>query len=119
MLETFSIKGCRILWDKRKKILKKAKCAIRRDLLSMSDIIQEAMEYTKEKALKKRETQIIYWLNTKVGEDWYTVKIHYDPSYKAWNVTICDQGEPIGEIVSDTWPFLQLLFEEDVEPEAI
>lgn len=62
-MESFSIKECRVLWDKRKKILKKAKPAIRKDLLGMSDIIKEAMDYTKDKALKKRETQIVYWLN--------------------------------------------------------
>jgi len=118
-LKTFSIKECRILWDKRKKILKKAKPAIKKDLLGMSDIIQEAMDYTKDKALKKRETRIIYWLNTNVGEDWYTIEIHYDPSYKAWYISICDDGEPIGEIVSDTWPLLQILLDEDIEPETI
>jgi len=31
-----------MLWDKRKKILKKAKPAIKEDLLGMSDIILEA-----------------------------------------------------------------------------
>ena len=118
-MKKFSVKKCRILWDKRKKILKKAKPAIKKDLLSMSAIIQEAMEYTKDKTLKKRETVIIYWLNTNMGEDWYTITIHYEPGYKAWNITMRDHEEPIGEIVSDTWPLFQILLDEDVELETI
>jgi len=54
-----------------------------------------------------------------VGEDWYTITIHYEPGYKAWNITIRDHEEPIGEIVSDTWPLFQILLDEDVELETI
>jgi len=118
-LEKFSVKGCRILWDKRKKILKKAKTAIKKDLLGMSDIIQEAMDYTKDKALKERETEVIYWLNTNVGEDWYRIRIHYEPGFKGWYISIYDHDDPIGEIVSDTWPLLQITLDEDIEPETI
>lgn len=118
-LNMFSIKECRILWDKRKRIPKKAKHAIKKDLLGMSDLIHEAMEYTRDKALKGRETEIVYWLNTGVGEDCYTIKIWYEHGTKAWGITIEDHGELIGEIVSDKWRLLQLLLDEDIEPETM
>lgn len=115
----FSITECSILWDKRKKISKRVKRAIKKDLLGMSDLIQEAMEYTRDKTLKGRETVIIYWLNTKVGDDSYKINISYEPSLKAWHVSIHDTEESIGEIVSDKWTLLQILSDEDAESERI
>jgi len=114
----FSIKECRILWDKRKRIPKKAKHAIKKELLGMSDLIQEAMEYTKDKTLKERETEIVYWLNTNTAND-YTIKIWYEHNQKAWGISIEDRGEPIGEIVSDKWRLLQLLLDKDTELETM
>lgn len=85
----------------------------------MSDLIHEAIEYTRDKALKGRKTKIVYWLNTGVSEDCYTIKIWYEHGTKAWGISIEDHGEPIGKIVSDKWRLLQLLLDEDIEPETM
>ncbi len=112
------MKDVRVLWDKRRRVSNKMKQGIMKDLLGMSDIIQEAMEYTKEKTLKKRETEIIYWLNTNVGEDWSRIRIFYEPSQKGWYIDIYDDEDYcIGEIVSDTWPLCPIDADENTESE--
>ena len=74
--------------------------------------------YTKEKTLKKRETEIIYWLNTNVGEDWFRIRIFYEPSQKGWYIYIHDdENHCIGEIVSDTWSLCHIDADENTESE--
>ena len=76
----------------------------------------EAMTYTKDKALiENRETVVRFWLNTNTRVS-YIVEIHYASAFEAWSFTISNEAdESVGEIVSDKWPFLQILFDEDVE----
>lgn len=110
----------RILWDKRKKTPKQDKAAIKADLETMTKTIDEAMIYTRDKVLTElRETVVRFWLNTNTPESYY-VEIHYDSGLKAWSFRISSETEEtVGEIVSDKWPSLQILRDEDVERENV
>jgi len=120
-LNRFSFGGCKILWDKRTRTPKRDKAVIKADLKTMSSIAEEAMTYTKNKVLKEnRETLVRFWLNTNTSLSYY-VDIYYDSGLKAWNFSICVVGELdkiIGEIVSEKWPCLQILQDENVEEES-
>jgi hypothetical protein len=117
------INDCKILWDKRKgfRISKRDREAIKKDLRTMSKLIEEAMIYTKEKLLKEnRETVVQLWLNTNTSNTYY-INLHYDCGSEAWLLTIedADAKKPVGEIVSDKYPLMQLLIDEDAEVDAI
>jgi uncharacterized FlaG/YvyC family protein len=117
------INDCKILWDKRKgfRIPKRDREAIKKDLRTMSKLIEEAMSYTKEKLLKEnRETVVQFWLNTNTPTN-YCVDLNYDRGFGAWLLTIVDADakKPVGEIVSDKWMLMQLLMDEDAEVDAI
>jgi uncharacterized FlaG/YvyC family protein len=117
------INDCKILWDKRKgfRISKRDREAIKKDLRTMSKLIEEAMSYTKEKLLKEnRETVVQFWLNTNTPTN-YCVDLNYDRGFGAWLLTIVDADakKPVGEIVSDKWMLMQLLMDEDAEVDAI
>jgi len=87
----------------------------------MSNIIEEAMSYTKDKILKnKRETQVRFWLNTNTGDSDYCVEIGYERR-GAWSFDIWDADEHniVGEMTSEKWPFFVILQEEDTEEETI
>lgn len=77
------------------------------------------MTYTRDKVLKEnRETMVRFWLNTgtRIG---YYIEIHYDAGLKAWGFSIDSEDKGgLGEIVSEKWPFLQILLDEDVEAET-
>ena len=120
-LKRFSIKDCQIAWDKRKSIPRKHKKAIKTDLLGMSRIIEEAMDYTRSKALEKRETVVEYWLSTDTGDDWYTLRIFYEPGLKGWQSDLQNTNEngSIGELVSGKQRFIQILLDENAEKEEI
>ena len=108
----------RILWDKRKKTPKRDKVAIKADLETISKAIEEAMIYARNKAMEEhRETEVRYWLKTNTPFS-YFVSIHYDSGLKAWGFFIqvaSETDEIVGEIVSDKWPSLHILQDEDVE----
>lgn len=88
----------------------------------MSNSIYEAMTYTKDKKLKeKRDTIVQFWLNTKTGDDIYTIGIHYDDGIEAWcffieNVVYVPP-KSVGQIVSEKWPSIKIL--QDVEEETL
>jgi len=114
------INDCKILWDKRIKISKRDKEAIKRDLKTMSEIIWEAMVYTKEKWVKNnRETAVQFWLNTNTSTDYY-ISLNYEPT-GAWLLTIVDAGtnKLVGNIVSEKLLLMQFLMDEDAEVDAI
>jgi hypothetical protein len=117
------INDCKILWDKRKgfKISKRDKVAIKRDLKTMSKIIEEAMIYTKEKRLKdNRETVVQFLLSTNTPTNYY-VELFYDLGDGAWHLGIedADAKKPVGEIVSEKLPLIQMLMDEDAEVDAL
>jgi hypothetical protein len=115
------INDCKILWDKRKgfRIPQRHREAIKKDLKTMSKIIEEAMNYTKEKRLKdNREIVVQIWLNTNTQTN-YHVDLTYEP-LGAWSLTIMDDtNKPVGEIVSDKYPLMQLLMDEDAEVDTV
>lgn len=85
----------------------------------MSEMIEEAMNFTKDKMQKKRETEIMFWLNTNTANS-YRILLNYEPSVKAWNICVDDEmGRRVAEITSQRWRFLQILQDEDVETETI
>ncbi len=109
----------RILWDKRRKSPKRDKSAIRADLESMTETIDEAMIFTKNKVLKEnRETEVRLWLNTDTPDS-YILEIHYDPGYEAWYISLSYDGESVGEIISDKWRSMRILPDENVETENV
>ena len=118
-MNRFSLSDCKILWVKRTRTPKRDKVAIKADLKTMSSIIEEAMTYTKDKVLKEnRETAVRFWLNTKTRVS-YILDIHYDAGFGAWNFSIHNENdESTGEIISEKWPCLQILLDEDVEEET-
>ena len=85
----------------------------------MSSIIEEAMTYTKEKILREnRETVVRFWLNTKTRVS-YFLDIYYEAGYDAWSFAIFNENhESTGEIMSEKWPCLQILLDQDVEEET-
>ena len=84
-LEKFSIGGCQILWLRKRRVPKKDRQAIIADLEGMSDIIHEAMNYTK-KASKNRETIIQFLLNTEENSRSYYLHINYEPGMEGWRI---------------------------------
>jgi hypothetical protein len=99
----------------------KHKQAIRADLLGMSRIIEQALDYTKNKALEKRETVVEYWLNTNTGDDWYILRIFYEQELEGWNCSLqkTSGDRSVGELVSGKQRFMQILLDEDAEKEEI
>jgi len=119
-LTRFSSSGCKILWDKRTRIPKRDKVAIKEDLKTISNLIEEAMTYTKEKLLEEnREIEVKFWLNTKTSES-YHLAIHYDLGMEAWHFYLdSDSHESVGEVINEKWPCLQILLDKDVEEEPL
>ena len=84
----------------------------------MSSIVEEAMTYTRDKMSENRETVVRFWLNTNTLRSYY-LDIYYDSGMKAWAFHIStDSDESTAEIVSEKWPCLQILEDEDVEEES-
>lgn len=121
MLNRFSFSDCKILWVKKTRTPKRDKAAIKADLKTMSNIIEEAMTYTKDKISKEnRETVVRFLLNTGVLEESYYLQIHYDLGMKAWFFGISTgNDEPTAEIISEKCPSLQILLDEDAEEENL
>ena len=92
----------------------------------MSNVIQEAMNYTK-KASKKRETEIRFALNAKEDSRSYDLHIGYEPGMEGWSITIYRTEHTrrfpekyVGDVVSEKWSLCQTFKDEDYEaPEAI
>jgi len=120
-LKRFSIKDCQIAWDKRKGISGKHKQAIKADLLGMSRNIEQALDYTRNKALEKRETVVEYWLKTNTGDDWYRLRIFYELKLEGWKCSLQKTSEngSVGELVTGKQRFIQILLDEDAEKEEI
>ena len=92
----------------------------------MSDVIQEAMNYTK-KASKNRDTEIQFALNAKENSRSYDLRIGYEPGMESWLITIYRIENTrrfperyVGDVVSEKWSLRQTFEDEDYEaPEAI
>lgn len=125
-MEQFSIGGCQILWFKKRRTSKRDKQAIKVDLEGMSDIIQEAMNYTKNSS-RNRNTEIRFFLNTKENSHSYDLRIAYEPGMEGWSITIYRAEHTrrfpenyVGEVVSERWSICQTFRDEDYEaPETI
>lgn len=95
------------------------------DIRGMSHLIEEAMNYTKERY--SRDATIRFSL--KVGEKSpsYFLQIYFEPGMKQWSVTIYRieniQRFPenfVGEIVSEKWSLSQTFYDDDYRrPEII
>jgi hypothetical protein len=116
-MEMFSILDCEVLWNKRTKIPKRHRYAIKKDLKTMSAAVWEAMKFTKDRAVENRETVIKYWLNTDTPVD-YILSVHYEPSFEAWYAGIEDENT-VAEITSEKFRIFYSLQDEDVEKEPI
>ncbi len=77
----------------------------------MSHQIWEAMLFTKNIALKNRETVVQYWLND--TKDDYVFKIWYESSQEVWlaDITEGQEGKSIADICSDKYHIAVLVFE--------
>ena len=121
----FTIEGCQVLWDKKAKVSKEDKLAIVADLRCMSRLIEDAVNYTKERM--ERKTGVEYSLGPIKDTHSYYLQIFYDPEMQGWDVTINTvlnkEGYPekfVGEIVSETWQLTQTFHDEDYGvPETI
>jgi hypothetical protein len=112
-MNKFSIEECKILWIKNHKIPKRDKQAIKTDLFSMPDLIEEALSYSKERA--KRWTEVSFQLNTKNDTLTYYLKIRYEPVEEGWHIEIevvNSTIEIVGEIVSEKWSLAQMFPDE-------
>lgn len=106
------------MWLKKAKVPKKCRQEIAADLRGMSDLIEEAMDYTKER--HGRDTAIRFLLKTEENSHSHYLQINYELGMKAWSVTIYriqnTSGFPenfIGDIVSEKGPLCQTFYDED------
>ena len=90
----------------------------------MSDLIVNAMNYSKERAPRWTEVKFELNVNAENPDNGYFLQIAYEPVEEGWHAIIeTDQhvrGEMVGEVVSEKWSLGQMFFDEDYEaPEKI
>jgi hypothetical protein len=61
-MDTFSITDCELYWDTRKKISKKDKRELKKEVKALSTTIGKAMQFLKEAALDKAEPTVSFIL---------------------------------------------------------
>lgn len=108
----FSFKGCQIRWCKKAEVTSKDKRTITKNLESMSELIQKAMNYTKEKTLEDIAEEI----RISVGPKIYLV-IEY--CQNSWHLGLETTTDYVGEIVGKAAPLICLLEDKDVKAERI
>ena len=120
-MDKFSIKGCQIRWDKEAKVSDKDRQLVRKDLEGMSETIEEALNYVKEKYSKNRIAQVRFQLNSDYADIYLTIsyaifngKEHIYLGLDNENFTEC-----LGEIACKKGLFREILEDKDVEAETI
>lgn len=125
-MNLFFLNDCKILWEKEThanahRAPKRDKVAIKADLKTMSNIIEEVMTFTKDKMSEEnRETAVQLWLHTGDLEESYYLQIHYDLGMKGWFFGIfTGNNEPTAEIINEKCPCLQIMSDEDADEENL
>jgi len=117
-----SIEGCEILRLKDAEITIEEKQAIKTELKTMSETIEDAMKYTKKGRLNGRDVTVRIWFNSREAED-YTLQI--DTGGEDWEIEIVkllapDANKVVGNIVSEKWSLVKIFAETAYElPDTI
>jgi thioredoxin 1 len=115
-LPEVSVKSLQISWFKKTKVSPKDRQLMKRDLESMSAIINKVLNCTKEEALENPEPEIRLPLPSQTRRDVY-LTIEY--CNNGWHLILESPTEIIGEIMSRGFPFIQTLKENEIETDAI
>ena len=107
-----SLKNLLIRWSKKAKVMSKDKRIIMRNLKSMTGTIEDAMSYTKRKALEGVAHEVRFSVTPKV----YVVTEYCG---NAWHVGLETTTEFVGELMTKNLPFTCLLEESAIETEDI
>jgi thioredoxin 1 len=111
-----NVKGFQIRWFKKTKTSSRDRKLIKRDLQSMSEIINKALKCTKEEAMEDRAGEIRLPLPSHTHRDVYlTIEYCND----GWHLILESPTDIVGEIVSEGFPFIRTLEENEVETDAI
>lgn len=118
----FSIKDCHICWWKQAEISDDDKQAVISDLRKSSEIIEEAMNYTRKR--EKQNAIVRFSIGQESDKD-FSLQV-YSSGTDGWSVAIflTDYSESVAnpseqmvaEIVSERWQIILILDEEDYNP---
>lgn len=108
----FSIKTCQIRWHKTANVPEKDRQLIKKILQTMSDVIEKAMDYTREEGKSNRIAEVRLPVRPNVY-----LMIEYCP--EGWHFILETFTECVAEIVCEGEPFVGVLDKSEYETETI
>ncbi len=125
-MEEFSVLDCEILWNKKNKIPKSHKTAIKETLKTMSTSIQNAMKFTSDNEqgivtyafipeIENQECEVSYFLEVYVAG--------YEEEQKFWHAAVRSKSKVwddahLADIYDEKFRLYTSLLEEDAQPDS-
>ena len=125
-MEKFSVLDCEILWNKKNKIPKSHKTAIKETLKTMSASIQNAMKFTSDNEqgivtyafipeIENQECEVFYFLEVYVAG--------YEEEQKFWHAAVRSRSKVwddahLADIYDEKFRLYTSLLEEDSQPDS-